>query len=118
MLSGTIPYKQKAHNSKFLANLGFLGFLGFHGFLGTNNYQHLAVWARLSVLSLWSLGVLIPFDASKVKAPIDPRRKRYLAALGFLGFLGLLWSPNPADGQLAFLAFLSHLTLTPKKVTV
>ncbi|MCK4436787.1 hypothetical protein KAU86_02445 [bacterium] len=91
---------EKANNSKFLGALGFLGFLGLLGIPPSSNYQHLIKFTYLSFLSMGSLLIFIPFDKSKIKAPINPKRKGLLGALGFLGFLGFLGNPYP---QLAFL---------------
>ena len=66
---------EKANNSRFLGALGFLGFVGFLGFLPSDDYQYLTKLAFVSFLSLRSLLVLVPFDKSEVKGPIDPRRK-------------------------------------------
>jgi predicted histone-like DNA-binding protein len=98
---------EKANNSKFLGALGFLVFLGFMGFQGSPNYHHFTTLAFPSLLSLASLLVFVPFRKSKVKAPVGPKKKRYLGLLAFLGFLGFLASANPGFAGFACLAILS-----------
>jgi hypothetical protein len=99
---------EKAYNGRFLGALGFLGFLGFLAFTGTS-YSEWTRFAWLSVPSLVSLGVFIPFDKAKVKVPVNPRRRGYLGVLGFLGCLGFLGSANPDMAGLAGLAAMALL---------
>jgi hypothetical protein len=105
---------EKANNSKFLKMIGFMGFLGFLGFQPTG-YSYLVKLSWISLLSLASLLVFVPFDKSKVKVPIDPKRKRYLACLGFLAFLGFLASSNPQIAIVAFMAIASNLAVDSQK---
>ncbi|MBM4024745.1 MAG: hypothetical protein FJ280_04970 [Planctomycetes bacterium] len=109
---------EKVNNGRFLGALGFLGFLGFLAFTGTRHGE----WTRfawLSLPSLLSLGVFLPWDKAKVKVAVNPCRKGYLGALGFLGFLGFLGSTNPDMATLAVLAILAGISTqadgTPQK---
>jgi hypothetical protein len=85
---------ERANSGRFLGALGFLGFLGSLAFTGTR-YSELTQLAWVSLLSLVSLGVFIPFDKARVKVAIDPRKKKYLGFLAFLGFLSFLGNSNP-----------------------
>jgi hypothetical protein len=85
---------EKANNGRFLGALGFLGFLGFLAFTGTSHSEPTRL-AWLSLLSIVSLGVFIPFDKARVKVAIDPKKKKYLGFLAFLGFLSFLGNSNP-----------------------
>ena len=85
---------ERANNGRFLGALGFLGFLAFLAFTGTR-HSELTRLAWVSVLSLVSLGVFIPFNKAHVKVAIDPQKKKYLGFLAFLGFLSFLGNSNP-----------------------
>jgi len=85
---------ERANNGRFLGALGFLGFLGFLAFTGTR-YSELTRLAWVSLLSIVSLGVFIPFDKARVKVAIDPQKKKYLGFLAFLGCLSFLGNSNP-----------------------
>ena len=74
---------RKVQNGAFLGFLGALGFLGCMAApeLGLNpNLKHLT-W--LSLLSFGALLVFVPFPESRVKMPIDPKRKFALLSLAF-----------------------------------
>ena len=96
---------EKAHNSRFLAPLGFLGFLGFLGLPGPSPLPF------LSLLSFGSLVVLIPFEKSRVKKPVDPKRRGYLGFLGMLAFLGFLWSDHLELAMLAGVAIWASVAV-------
>lgn len=106
---------ERVNNSRFLGALGFLGFLGFTGFLATENYQHLMKLAFLSLPAVVSLLVLVPSDSSKVKCPVDPKKKPFLLFLFFLGFLAFLGTGTPVLATLACLATPAVLACTATK---
>ena len=108
---------QKENNSRFLGALGFLGFVGFLGFAGTEGRQYLANLAFLSLLSLGSLLVLVPMDRTRVKVPVDAKKKPFLGFLVFLVFLVFLWSDHPGFAGLACMAAWSILAAGQKQST-
>jgi hypothetical protein len=63
-------------------------------FTGTR-YSELTRLAWVSLLSIVSLGVFIPFDKARVKVAVDPQKKKYLGFLVCLGFLSFLGNSNP-----------------------
>jgi len=101
---------ERANNGRFLGALGFLGFLGFLAFTGTR-YSELTRLAWLSFPSVVSLGVLIPFDKARLKVAIDPRKKKYLAFLAFLGLLSFLGNSNPDIAINAVFASVAAMAL-------
>jgi len=103
---------EKANNGRFLGALGFLGFLAFLAFTGTHHHE-LTRLAWVSVLSLVSLGVFIPFDKARVRVPVNPCNKVYLGFLGFLGCLAFLGGPNPDMAMLAVMAALAGMSTQP-----
>jgi signal transduction histidine kinase len=106
--------KQRTNNPRFLAALGFLGFLGAFG----SRNPDVTRWAWLSLLSLFSLLVLIPtmdIDSKKASYRLLPRRKWMLVLLAFLGFLGFLLTDNPRMALLASLASMAQLAIDHKK---
>jgi hypothetical protein len=105
---------ERANNGRFLGALGFLGFLGFLAFTGTNHGE-LTRLAWVSLLSLVSLGVFIPFDEARVKVAIDPARKKYLGSLAFLGFLGFLGRPDPDMAINAAFAIMAAMAVQSGK---
>lgn len=105
---------ERANNGRFLGALGFLGFLGSLGFTGTS-HSELTRLAWVSLLSIVSLGVFIPFDKAKVKVAIDPRKKKYLGFLAFLGFLSFLGNSNPDLGINAVFAAVAANALQSYK---
>ena len=103
---------ERANNGRFLGALGFLGFLAFLAFTGTRHHE-LTRLAWVSVLSLVSLGVFIPFDKAKVKVPVNPCHKVYLGFLSFLGCLAFLGGPDPDMAILAVMAAMAGMSTQP-----
>jgi hypothetical protein len=61
--------------------------------------------------------VLVPFDKSKVKVPINPEKKAYLGFLICLGFLGFLGSTYPSFAGFACLATLAIFAAGSEKTS-
>jgi predicted permease len=105
---------ERANNGRFLGALGFLGFLGFLAFTGTG-HSELTRLAWVSLLSLISLGVFIPFDKARVKIAVDPKKKVYLGSLVFLGFLSFLGSTDPEAAVMAVFAAMAGTAVNSSK---